>query len=172
MKNSNEIKKEATINEVNNEIVKEDKVMERREEIITELKEIIKQIKEEEKELEYFDGEIYYHNDNAKLSTLSKSCEDIDKLIYEYVDNKFIYYSEANKFLEDYDIFIEIKNYNNEFGTIPENECQLAAYILEREIYDYDYNAIEDIYNYIDRIEELQEELAELEELDEDYEER
>jgi hypothetical protein len=158
---------------------KEDMIMERREEIITELKEIMEQIKEEEKELEYFDGDIYYQN--YKTNTLEKACEDIDELINEYVDNKFIYYSDANEFLEDYDVFEEIKNYKNEIGTTPENECQLAAYILQNEIYNYDYNTLEEIYDYINQIEELQEELEELEaeaselliyELNEDYEER
>jgi DNA repair exonuclease SbcCD ATPase subunit len=182
MKKLNEIKKEATNNNNNNNNNnnKEDMIMERREEIKTELKEIMEQIKEEEKELEYFGGDIYFQNYNT--NTLEKASEDINELINDYVDNKFIYYSEANKFLEDYVYIYEyIKEYKNEFGTIPENECQLAAYILKNEIYNYDYNTLEEIYDYIDKIEELQEELEELEaeasklliyELNEDYEER
>lgn len=147
----------------NNVNVKEVEVMERREEIRTEIEELINEIKEEEKELEFFGGELFYQDYDT--NEINKSCEYIDDLINEYIDNKFIYYSEANKFLEDYDIFEEIKNYNNEFGTIPENECQLAAYILQNEIYNYDYNIIEEIYNLIDKIEELQEELDEIEEV-------
>jgi hypothetical protein len=148
---------------------KEDEIM-KREEIKTEIEELIKEIKEEEKELEFFDGELLYHD--CDTNTISKNYNDIDEAIWDYVDNKFIYYSEANKFLENYNIFEETKNYNCEFGTIPENECQLAAYILQNEIYNNDYNTIEKIYSYLDELEELQEELGELEELDEDYEER
>ena len=159
MKNLNEIKKEATIN--NNINIKEDKVMERREEIKTEIEELMEEINEEKKELTFFKGDLIYKDYNTNI--ISKNYDDINDAIFEFVDNEFIYYSDAKEFLKDYDIFEKINNYNYEFGTIPENECQLAAYILQNKIYNNDYDIIEKIYKYIDKIEELQEELEELE---------
>ena len=167
MKNLNEIKKEVTINNNNNNNnFKEVEAMRRIEEIEEkreEIEEFLEEIKEEEKELKFFGGQLVYKD--CDTNTISKNYnDDINDAIWDYVDNKFIYYSEANEFLKNYNIFEEIKNYNFEFGTIPENECQLAAYILQNEIYNNDYNTIEKIYEYIDKIEELQEELDEIEE--------
>ena len=147
-----------------NNKIKEDKVMERREEIRTKIEELINKIKEEEKELKYFDDNLIFKDYTKNRIYTNYNFDNIYDMIMEWANNKFIYYSEADEFLENYDIFEEIKNMQFEYGFTPDNQCQLASFILERETMDRDYSTLEDIQDKIGKIEELQEELDEIEE--------
>ena len=151
-------------NQLNNNEIKEDKVMERREEIRTEIEELIHKIKEEEKELKYFDDSLIYKDYTKNRIYTNYNFDNIYDMIMEWANYKFIYYSEADEFLEKYDIFEEIKNMQSEYGFVPDNQCQLAAYIIAREAMDRDYSTLEDIQDKLGKIEELQEELDEIEE--------
>lgn len=96
---------------------------------------------------------------------------DINDVVSDYVDRSCIYYSDCKNIVEAYleensneDIFDLIKEYNMNFGIVPDCMEQLAAYILENECYrdcEEDFNTIKKL---IEENKDLEEELSDLEE--------
>lgn len=93
---------------------------------------------------------------------------DFDDMVYEYVDNQCIYYSDCEDIVDAYledndgDIFDLIKEYNMHFGIIPDGYTQLAAYVLEDACYrdcEEDFNTIKEL---IDENNSLKEDLSDL----------
>lgn len=80
---------------------------------------------------------IYNYDFSTNLSTHLRGClcENFDDLesfkdivterIYE---DEFIYYNHADEYLKDYNIFQLIKEFYQEFGEVPRNQCQLATW--------------------------------------------
>lgn len=76
------------------------------------------------------------------LDTLNnETFDDLEKFTELVLDNyvyqdEFIYYSHANDYLDDLDetIFELIREYRDEFGDIPKDECQLATWHDQREM--------------------------------------
>lgn len=95
---------------------------------------------------------------------------DFDTIVYEYVDNQCIYYSDCKDIVEAYledsndneDIFDLIKEYNMSYGVVPDGYTQLAAYVLEiacdRDCRE-DFNTIKEL---IDENNSLKEDLSDL----------
>jgi hypothetical protein len=94
--------------------------------------------------------------------------QDFDTMVFEYVDNQCIYYSDCEDIIDAYlednvgDIFDLIKEYNMNFGVIPDGYTQLAAYVLETSCYrdcEEDFNTIKEL---IDENNSLKEDLSDL----------
>jgi chromosome segregation ATPase len=97
--------------------------------------------------------------------------QDFDTMVFEYVDNQCIYYSDCKDIVEAYledsndneDIFDLIKEYNMMYGIVPDGYTQLAAYVLEtscKEDCEEDFNTIKEL---IDENNSLKEDLSDLE---------
>jgi hypothetical protein len=94
---------------------------------------------------------------------------DFDDMVYDYVDNQCIYYSDCKDIVDAYledndntDIFDLIKEYNMMYGIVPDGYTQLAAYILEtscKEDCEEDFNTIKEL---IDENNSLKEDLSDL----------
>lgn len=143
------------------------------------MKNTIKELREEIKELEQQIedntteiDEIQFNGSYFIPELLEEDFEqDFDTMVYEYVDNQCIYYSDCKEIVNEYiednsntDIFDLIKEYNMMYGIVPDGYTQLAAYILEtscKEDCEEDFNTIKEL---IDENNSLKEDLSELEE--------
>jgi hypothetical protein len=137
---------------------------------IKELREEIENIEQQIKENTTEIDKIQFNGSYFIPELLEEDFErDFDDTVYEYVDNQCIYYSDCKDIVEAYledndgDIFDLIKEYNMNFGGIPDGYTQLAAYALEDACYRdcmEDFNTIKEL---IDENNSLKEDLSDLE---------
>ena len=137
---------------------------------IKELKEEMDNIKEQIEDNTTEIGKIQFNGSYLIPELLEEDFErDFNDVVFEYVDNQCIYYSDCKDIVEAYledndntDIFDLIKEYNMNYGIVPDGYAQLASYVLElacdRDCRE-DFNTIKEL---IDENNSLKEDLSEL----------
>lgn len=138
---------------------KEDQIM--KEERINEL---VNEVKELEENYKYFNMTLLYQNSLGEIfhnyeDIVSGEALDVYDTILEVANDNFIYYSDADEFLKNYNIYEYIKEMNADYGIIPKDQCQLANYIWEREVIENDIDTMKKVISIIDEIIELEREI-------------